>query len=229
MGTLAADLLAEFHEDQNELDVAQFLSGDEITNYAKGFEDLEIFERSAEFRFTVAARDIPVGKVIGMFDGVIESKCTRYTYAIGENVHVRNSTCLVLINHSCSPNTVLKFPGPSAHASEFTSLKALAEAYPEEVFPVFVAIAPIAKGEEVTWNYLSTEWEMSCPFECQCSGGRDCVGTVGGAKHLTPAQKTRMSPLMAPHILRQMEAWESDTAIHRLGGQLQRAGSEIFV
>ncbi|KAG0601609.1 hypothetical protein M758_11G125600 [Ceratodon purpureus] len=213
MGTLAEDQIAVFHEDGYELGVANHLTGNQIGKFKKAFDELEVVERSAEYRFVRATRDIHVGTVLGIFDGIIQPKCARYTICLSDNVHVMNQTPLVLINHSCSPNTALKWPAPPPHESRnFSSLAALARAHPEQVFPRVVAIAPISKGEEVTWNYLSSEWELSCPFECQCGSRRDlCVGKVLGAKHLTSAQKTRMSPYMAPHILKKMAACESDT------------------
>ena len=39
----------------------------------------------------------------------------------------------------------------------------------------------IAAGEELTYFYPSTEWEMDRPFRCLC-GAPDCVGVVSGAK-----------------------------------------------
>jgi len=122
MDTLAADQISDFHKDQNELCEAEYLTRDHIANLTRVSDDLEVVERAANFRFTVATRDIQVGTVLGMFDGVIENECSRYTYAVGENVHVRNATCLILTNHSCSPNTMLQFPAPSAHAAVFSSL-----------------------------------------------------------------------------------------------------------
>ena len=43
----------------------------------------------------------------------------------------------------------------------------------------------IARGEEITYFYPSTEWDMAVPFECRC-GSRNCVGVVRGAEHLSP-------------------------------------------
>ncbi|KAG0584151.1 hypothetical protein KC19_3G189400 [Ceratodon purpureus] len=219
MGTLSEEQLAVFHEDGYELGVTNHLTEDQIGKFKKAFDgkELEVVERSAEYRFVRATRDIQVGTVLGIFDGTIQAKCARYTISLGDNVHVVNHTPLILINHSCSPNTALQWSAPPSHESSFSSLAALAGAHPEQVFPLVVAIASISKGEEVTWNYLSSEWELSCPFDCQCRSRSDlCVGKVLGAKHLTSAQKTRMSPLMAPHILKKMAACESDIAVDRL-------------
>lgn len=42
-------------------------------------------------------------------------------------------------------------------------------------------------GEELTFFYPSTEWDMDQGFNCFC-GSENCLGYIGGAKHMTPAQ-----------------------------------------
>ena len=46
-----------------------------------------------------------------------------------------------------------------------------------------VALRPIKQGEEVTFFYPSTEWEMSEPIDCIC-GSKDCLGQFKGAAYL---------------------------------------------
>jgi len=38
-------------------------------------------------------------------------------------------------------------------------------------------------GDEFTFFYPSTEWEMAQPFICNC-GSKDCLQLVKGAAHL---------------------------------------------
>lgn len=45
------------------------------------------------------------------------------------------------------------------------------------------AAPDLAAGEELTFFYPSTEWEMDRPFICLC-GSPSCVRLVAGAKHL---------------------------------------------
>jgi hypothetical protein len=41
----------------------------------------------------------------------------------------------------------------------------------------------LKKGDELTFFYPSTEWDMAQKFECKC--GEDvCAGTIGGAKDM---------------------------------------------
>lgn len=42
-------------------------------------------------------------------------------------------------------------------------------------------------GEELTFFYPSTEWDMDQGFSCFCGTG-SCLGYIGGAKHMTPGQ-----------------------------------------
>jgi hypothetical protein len=46
-----------------------------------------------------------------------------------------------------------------------------------------VALKPIAEGDEMTFFYPSTEWDMAQPFKCQC-GSNKCLGEIRGAAHI---------------------------------------------
>lgn len=89
------------------------------------------------------------------------------------------------INHSCSPNTKLD-----------TEKK------------WFIAIKNISKNEEITFNYLTTEWDMKkwgTDFKCVC-GAKNCFGHIKGFKYLTRKQQLKLKPLLSPFLL---------TKIHR--------------
>lgn len=38
-------------------------------------------------------------------------------------------------------------------------------------------------GDELTFFYPSTEWDMAQPFDCLC-GHKECRGTISGAKDM---------------------------------------------
>jgi hypothetical protein len=80
------------------------------------------------------------------------------------------------LNHSCRPNGCIDTRGPS-----------------------FRALRMIAPGEECTFNYLTTEYEMAEPFECLC-GSPDCFGTIGGYARLGAEARERLSAHAAPHL-----------------------------
>jgi hypothetical protein len=79
-------------------------------------------------------------------------------------------------NHSCRPNGHIDTRGPS-----------------------FRALRRIARGEECTFNYLTTEYEMAEPFECLC-GFPDCFGVIGGYARLSAEGKERLSAHAAAHL-----------------------------
>jgi hypothetical protein len=85
-----------------------------------------------------------------------------------------------LINHSCDPNTGLRFDAVGIH---------------------LVALRPIEPGEEVTWDYSTTlsgsHWRMPC--DCRAPS---CRGLIGNFDSL-PAERQawfRDRDLVAPYL-----------------------------
>jgi SET domain len=101
----------------------------------------------------------------------------RYSVQVGAHVHLTpDGAPWSLVNHSCSPNTAIRFDRWE-----------------------LVALRPIDEGEELTWNYLTTEWELSCPFLCGCATDR-CERTIRGFRHLKIESRTRLRPLLSPYL-----------------------------
>jgi SET domain len=67
---------------------------------------------------------------------------------------------LQYINHSCDPNVFF-------------------DTYTMQV----IALRPIDEGNEMTFFYPSTEWDMAQPFTCYC-GSHRCLGEIKGAAHI---------------------------------------------
>jgi hypothetical protein len=89
----------------------------------------------------------------------IMDKPNRYTVQIGRTVHTHVGK-LAALNHSCDPNVIL-----------------------DTEKMVMVARRDIEKGEELSFFYPSTEWEMAAPFICLC-GAANCIHVVAGARFL---------------------------------------------
>ncbi len=68
---------------------------------------------------------------------------------------------LQYINHSCDPN--IFFDTYAMH---------------------ILALRPIAEGDEMTFFYPSTEWDMAQPFNCHCGTAR-CLGKIQGAAYIS--------------------------------------------
>jgi D-alanine-D-alanine ligase len=101
----------------------------------------------------------------------------RYRYSLQIDVDEHGEilpTALRLMSHSCAPNLMWDLPNRRA-----------------------VIIRDIAPGEQFTFFYPSTEWDMAEPFDCWC-GAPECVGTIRGAKHLD--RTILMRHHLAPHI-----------------------------
>lgn len=86
-------------------------------------------------------------------------KANRYTVQIARDRHTEVGK-LSALNHSCDPNVILD----TEHLQ-------------------MVASRDIEKGEELSFFYPSTEWEMDAPFICLC-GASNCIHVVAGARFL---------------------------------------------
>jgi len=81
------------------------------------------------------------------------------TIQIAVSKHLEGAL-LAFMNHSCRPSANVQ----------------------AQALGVFAAVE-LKAGDEVTFFYPSTEWEMVRPFECLC-GLPDCIGFVAGAQYL---------------------------------------------
>lgn len=76
-----------------------------------------------------------------------------------EHIHLKPEF-LKFINHSCDPNAFFD-----------TQLMQL------------IALKDIQPGDEFTFFYPSTEWDMAQPFECLC-GSEKCLHNISGASKM---------------------------------------------
>jgi hypothetical protein len=144
---------------------------------------------AGDFRL-VAARRIARGEVLFQIEGVRTRRPTRYSVQIGARLHIDlgpgHSTDEILnryfwrfMNHACEPSAWIR---------------------DQEV----IALQSIRSGEDVTFDYNSTEYDMAEPFACRC-GSRHCLGEIRGFRHLTPARRELLRPYLAPHLVRYLE------------------------
>jgi hypothetical protein len=109
-------------------------------------------------RHVVATRAIARGMVVATIVGHREvAQANRFSVQVGANTHIDDLGAFTYLNHSCAPNV-------------FFDTTAL----------TLTAIRDIAAGDELSFFYPSTEWEMAEPFECHC-GAAACVGLIQGA------------------------------------------------
>lgn len=134
----------------------------------------------------VAQVSIAAGDVVLHIEGLLQDHPTRYSVQVEEGMHVdvppehRGVAAAdtgypwQFLNHSCDPNARI-------------------------VGRTVLAVRPITPGEEITFNYNTTEYLMACPFSCWC-GAPNCAGEIGGFGRLDPAAQERLRPLLAAHL-----------------------------
>ncbi len=152
------------------------------------FPDVPVgIAREARTHRLVAVRDIPAGTLLFRIEGEPTNQPTRYSVQVGEGMHIDlghgHSDQEIFehyfwrfLNHSCNPNVLIR--DQAVHALRF-----------------------IAAGDDVTFDYNTTEYDMDEPFLCQCTSS-DCLGTIQGFRHLTREQQERLVPLLPPHLLK---------------------------
>lgn len=128
---------------------------------------------------------IPFGTRVLSIEGRLQSHPTRYSIQLDVGTHIEADGDLPdgemrrrhpwrFLNHSCDPNARVEGR-------------------------MLVALRPIAEGEQITFDYTTTESSMAEPFDCMC-GSKECLGTVRGYAHLDePARRARAGRL-APHL-----------------------------
>jgi hypothetical protein len=140
--------------------------------------------RKGDHYLVVAAEAIGKGETILNAEGVLSPVPSRFSIQIASDQHLEpgpggDPVAMEryqwrFLNHSCDPNAYLR-------------CRAL------------VALRPIAAGEEVTFDYHTTEWDMASPFACLCGAPR-CVGQVRGFRHLDGKRKRELRPWLAEHL-----------------------------
>ncbi len=116
----------------------------------------------------VAKRAFPAGALVLELEGVLTATPDRYSVQVGAGQHIEPPQgsddadpryLWRFLNHSCRPN------------AEFVGRQ-------------LIAIRPIRTGEEITFDYETTEESMAEPFRCHCGhcGGRLIQGWRASAR-----------------------------------------------
>ncbi len=110
-----------------------------------------------------AAVSFAPGDVICKFNAATtQSFATYLTIQTGTSMHITlMPEFLQYINHSCAPNIFFNT----------TSME-------------LVCLQAMQPGDEFSFFYPSTEWEMARPFVCNC-GSAACLQLINGASHLS--------------------------------------------
>lgn len=150
--------------------------------------NLLVVRRQGTYRSLVTLQAYAKGEIICPIPSeAIHDHPSQFTVQIGRNRHVEVGD-LATMNHSCNPNTLL----------DTANMRV-------------VAVRDIQAGEELTFFYPSTEWEMSAPFICLC-GAPNCIHVVAGARFLPLS--TLEHYYLNPHIRELMIELLNNTQQH---------------
>lgn len=155
-----------------------------------------------------ATRAFARGERILLIEGRTQRSPTRYSIQLDTNVHIEADGDLAseemrvrhpwrFLNHACDP--VARVSGDALYA-----------------------LRAIAAGDEITFDYTTTEAEMAEPFDCVCASPR-CVGRVQGFLHLPQREQFARRTHLAPHILRLLESIEKSGLERTTGANQPRA------
>lgn len=118
---------------------------------------------STRQKYLLATVSFLPGDIITTFiAGSTQSFATYLTIQTGSTKHITLLPEFVqYINHSCAPTAFFNT----------TTME-------------LVCIKELQVGDEITFFYPSTEWEMAQPFVCNC-GNAECLQLINGASHLS--------------------------------------------
>ncbi|WP_027944841.1 SET domain-containing protein-lysine N-methyltransferase [Amycolatopsis taiwanensis] len=157
----------------------------ETMSRPSGRDQVAVLRVNGEYAL-VARHPIPRDTLMFRLEGEVTPAPTRHSVQVGTGVHldlpddcgaeeVTNRFYWRFMNHSCSPSATMRG---------------------RDVF----SLRLIAPREEITFNYNTTEFELAEPFACRC-GSDHCAKWIGGFHHLAPAEKERLRPCLADHLL----------------------------
>ena len=139
----------------------------------------------------VAHGPFAAGQLMFRIEGRRVDRPSRYSLQVGAASHVEpgagepgmrelDNSFWRFMNHSCEPN--VRLAG----------------------FEAF-AVRAIKAGEEVTFHYATTEYELAEPFNCRC-GSAACLGVVRGFRYLRPEQQRSLESWLAPYLQEKLPA-----------------------
>jgi len=132
-----------------------------------------------------AEKSFSKGELILAINGIITNQPTKYSIQTDKNKHldvlqirwpISAQYFWIFINHSCDPNGYIHY-----HDLTFRSLR------------------HVEKGEQLFFNYNTTEWMLAYPFKCQCNS-RQCSGEINGYKFLSTGECKAIASITALHL-----------------------------
>lgn len=127
----------------------------------------------------VAIAEIAKGETVFVFSAPVSEERTRTSIQVGENAHIEAGDFASFTNHSCEPNSKIE----SAIDDER-----------ERASVMLTTIKAVKKGEELCFDYASTESELTaelCGTGCLCASD-NCRETVKSFSDLNESEKEKL-------------------------------------
>ncbi|GMK55415.1 hypothetical protein CspeluHIS016_0204710 [Cutaneotrichosporon spelunceum] len=118
----------------------------------------------------VADRAFAPGERLALLDNKSAAPVKAYSsvqYGNGPSDHLELNSDLLFMNHSCDPSAEMYLYAGSPDRWE-----------------VVAGPRGLKDGQDITFFYPSTEWDMAQGFDCGC-GAKNCLGRVYGAAYHT--------------------------------------------
>lgn len=111
----------------------------------------------------ISTVDLPPGAYFASITAATEAPGKRWsTVQVSKQKHMELNSALMYMNHSCAPSLEIDTDMMEIRVSKNKDLRV---------------------GDELSFFYPSTEYEMDKPFNCLC-GASACLGTVTGAAQI---------------------------------------------
>jgi hypothetical protein len=136
-----------------------------------------------------AIKEIKKGELILEFEPTFIKKATQHTFRFDRHLHqlcMDEKAAENYLNHSCEANA--RFDSSKAASLRFA----------------FRAKRKIKAGEEITYNYFTTDWGGEDNFECAC-GSLHCKRLITGFKTLTLSEKEALRSDLIPYLLNKLK------------------------
>mmetsp|Transcript_10342 Transcript_10342/g.12454 ORF Transcript_10342/g.12454 Transcript_10342/m.12454 type:complete len:220 (-) Transcript_10342:1635-2294(-) len=144
---------------------------------ASPMEELDFIETEAALRVVpggavgkkaVANMPLKKGMLINEFAAPVFNGPTMHTVQLTEDIHIPPTRGAEFISHAC----------------ENTNTRIIIDS--DDLVGRFVVTEDVEEGEDLFFNYNTTEWDMNSPFEClceSCKAGKSRY--IRGFKHLS--------------------------------------------
>jgi D-alanine-D-alanine ligase len=137
--------------------------------------------------FLIATAPIKTGEQVFFLNGRFEPVASKHSVQLDNRHHVVTETAIWrFTNHSCIPNMRID---PATQS--------------------MVATRDIGEGEELNFNYNTSEWSISSPFACGCGMAR-CMGEVRGFRYVPEERRDELRPYLTPYLL---ERWRDERSL----------------